>query len=202
MNCFNVSKFGRSNKCHLHLSGCIPNLRSSTFCISVTILSLIDCRIDPIFKEELFSVVNWGAQVSEFISFEVHLKGPTAPIDPLRSMDISLSLKLTFYHKILTGNFISSWSFFPPFFPTQCFWLIMIQLKILIIITTGVIIAGLCVRGSSVIQYLSCRPSFAPCFSSSLMLPTAFHQLTYTHFKQGTSSTAAMSSANTARSRQ
>ena len=194
MNCFNVSEFGRSNKCHLHLSGCIPNLRSSTFCISVTILSLIDCRIDPIFKEELFSVVNWGAQVSEFISFEVHLKGPTAPIDPLRSMDISLSLKLTFYHKILTGNFISSWSFFPPFFPTQCFWLIMIQLKILIIITTGVIIVGLCVRGSSVIQYLSCRFSC----SSSLILPTAFHQLTYTHFKQGTGSTVAMSTANTA----
>ena len=106
-----------------------------------------------------------------------------------------LSLKLTFYHKILTGNFISSWSFFPSIF---CFWLIIIQLKILIIITTGVIIVGLCVRGSSVIQYLSCRPSFAPCSSSSLMLPTAFHQLTYTHFKQGTSSTAAMSSANTA----
>ena len=110
--CFNVSEFGRSNKCHLHLSGYILNLRPSTFCISVTILSLIDCRIDPIFKEELFSVVNWGAQVSEFISFEVHLKGPTAPIDPLRSLDISLSLKLTFYHKILTGNFLSLWSFF------------------------------------------------------------------------------------------
>ena len=146
--------------------------------------------------------MNWGAQVSEFISFEVHLKGPTAPIDPLRSLDISLSLKLTLYHKILTGNFISLWSFFSSIFPTQCFWLIIIQLKILIIITTGVIIVGLCVRGSSVIQYLSCRPSFAPCSSSSLMLPTAFHQLTYTHFKQGTSSTAAMSSANTAKSMQ
>ena len=111
-----MSEFGRSNKCHLHLSGYILNLRPSTFCISVTILSLIDCRIDPIFKEELFSVVNWGAQVSEFISFEVHLKGPTAPIDPLRSLDISLSLKLTFYHKILTGNFLSLWSFFSSIF--------------------------------------------------------------------------------------
>ena len=196
-----MSEFGRSNKCHLHLSGYILNLRPSTFCISVTILSLIDCRIDPIFKEELFSVVNWGAQVSEFISFEVHLKGPTAPIDPLRSLDISLSLKLTFYHKILTGNFISLWPFFPPFFPTQCFWLIIIQLKILIIITTGITIVGLYVQGSSVIQYLSCRSSCFSC-SSSLMLPTAFHQLTYAFFKQSTSSTEAMSSANTARSMQ
>ena len=59
---------------------------------------------------------------------------------------------------------------------------------------TGIIIVGLCVRGSSVIQYLSCRFSC----SSSLILPTAFHQLTYTHFKQGTGSTVAMSTANTA----
>ena len=87
------------------------------------------------------------------------------------------------------------------FFPTQCFWLIIIQLKILIIITTGIIIVGLCVRGSSVIQYLSCRSSCFSC-SSSLMLPTAFHQLTYTHFKQGTSNTVAMSTVNTARSMQ
>ena len=72
---------------------------------------------------------------------------------------------------------------FLHFFPTQCFWLIISQLKILIIITTGIIIVGLCVRGSSVIQYLSCRSSCFSC-SSSLMLPTAFHQLTFTHFKQ------------------
>ena len=202
MNCFNVSEFGRSNKCHLHLSGCFPNLRSSTFCISVTILSLIDCRIDPIFKEELFSVVNWGAQVSEFISFEVHLKGPTAPIDPLRSLDISLSLKLTFYHKILSGNFISLWSFFPSIFSSAVLLMNNNPTENFDHHHTGIIIVGLCVRGSSVIQYLSCRPSFAPCFSSSLMPPTAFHQLTYTHVKQGTSSTAAMSSANTARSMQ
>ena len=57
---------------------------------------------------------------------------------------------------------------FLHFFPTQCFWLIISQLKILIIITTGIIIVGLCVRGSSVIQYLSCRSS---CFSWSSFLP-------------------------------
>ena len=132
--------------------------------------------------------------MSEFISFEVHLKGPTAPIDPLRSLDISLSLKLTFYHKILSGNFISLWSFFPSIFSSAVLLMNNNPTENFDHHHTGIIIVGLCVRGSSVIQYLSCRFSC----SSSLILPTAFHQLTYTHFKQGTGSTVAMSTANTA----
>ena len=199
--CFNVSEFGRSNKCHLHLSGYILNLRPSTFCISVTILSLIDCRIflrRALFSRELRRPSEWiyffwsslERSDSTYRPFAFLGYFPFPQID-LLSQDFNGQLPLVVV------------IIFLHFFPTQCFWLIISQLKILIIITTGIIIVGLCVRGSSVIQYLSCRSSCFSC-SSSLMLPTAFHQLTYAHFKQGTSSTVAMSSANsnTARSMQ
>ena len=183
--CFNVSEFGRSNKCHLHLSGYILNLRPSTFCISVTILSLIDCRIDPIFlRRALFS--RELRRPSEWIYFFwSSLERSDSTYRPFAFLGYFPFPQID----LLSQDFNGQLPLVVVIFFLQCFWLIIIQLKILIIITTGIIIVGLCVRGSSVIQYLSCRPSFAPCFSyfscsSSLMLPTAFHQLTFTHLKQ------------------